>query len=481
MKTKLALCTLILIFSAACSFAQGISYTGLVTVKETPAEDLNYNAHRWLGHNVETEDITANVVEATRTMRMGEDRVDYDIKIEVKDNEYEYTFYNFTHRSGSGMADNGLILEGDLCLESPGPAYKVKLLHKALCRKVKADINKYMTRRTKSLREAMRNEVKYAKPAFKDYPPAGIIYTNTVQISDATQQQLFSKSRVWFSETYPNAKRAIRKKDEATGLLIGISGFPYAVTGGLSNDIFTGQIRYKVKIEVSDGNLKYTISDFNHRGTTGHFGLIKPGDPCFKTSQLITPKRKEAICIDLKEKIDEHAQMLINTLSETIKKEVVSIQNDEWKEVEDNGGYLFSEVVTVENLTKDDLYEKGKEWFTKEYVNANRVLEIKDKDAGELYGKVSMKFHHNKLMSDNIYFDIRLQVKDNQYKYSVYNFSHKGSQYAYGFIYNDDEKCFVSKQIIMGKKQRFNTCAKLKEQINAEAQRIAKSMAEALK
>lgn len=84
-------------------------------------------------------------------------------------------------------------------------------------------------------------------------------------------------------------------------------------------------------------------------------------------------------------------------------------------------------------------------------------------------------------MSDNIYFDIRLQVKDNQYKYTVYNFSHEGSQFAYGFIYNDDEKCFVSKQLIMTKKQRLNTCAKLKEQINAEAQRLAKSMAETLK
>jgi len=481
MKAKLALSTLMFLLSVAYSFAQGISYTDVVTVRETPAESLKYNAHLWLGHNVETEDITANTIEATRTIRTGTDNIDYDIKVEVKDNEYTYTFYNFTHRSGSGMADNGLITEDDLCLSNPGTLFKVKMLHKAACRQIKIDIDNHLTRRIKSLRETMRNEVKYAKPVFKDFAPEGIIYSNSVQISDATQQQLFSKSRVWFSETYPDADRVIRKKDDAKGVLIGISAFPYAVTGGLSNDIFTGDIRYKVKIEASEGNLKYIISDFNHRGNGGNFGLISSEDICFKTSQLIIKKRKEAICIDLKEKIDEHAQMLITTLLETIKKEVISIQNDEWKEVEDNGGYIFSEVVTVDNIAKDDLYEKGKAWFTKEYVNANRVLEIKDKAAGELYGKVSMKFHPFKFMADNINFDIRLQVKDNQYKYTIYNFSHESGQVRYGFIYDDPEKCFVVKNLIMTKKQRLNTCIKFKEQINAEAQRLINSMAEILK
>jgi len=458
----------------------GISYTDVVTVRETPQESLNYNAHLWMGHNVETEDITANLIEGTKTIRTGDYNIDYDIKIEVGENEYTYTFYNFTIINEEGAAGNSLITEDDLCMANPPAMFKVKMLHKTLCRRIKADIENGVNRGTKSLRETMRNEVEYEKPVFEDHPPEGIIYSNSIQVPDATQQQLFSKSRVWFSTTYADANRVIRKKDEAAGLLIGFSDFMYSVTGGLSNDVFTGPISYKVKIEASEGNLKYIISDFDHRGKAGRFGLISPGDPCFKTSQVITKKRKGEICIDLKEKIDEHAQMLITTLLETVKNEVTDIQSDEWKEVEDNGGYIFSEIATADGLSKDDLYEKGKEWFTKEYINANRVLEIKDKDAGELYGKVSMKFKHN-LMTENIDFDIRLQVKDNQYKYTMYNFSHTGTHVNYGFIYNKPEQCFVVKQLIMGKKQRANTCAKLQEQISTESQRLIDSMAETLK
>jgi len=89
--------------------------------------------------------------------------------------------------------------------------------------------------------------------------------------------------------------------------------------------------------------------------------------------------------------------------------------------------------------------------------------------------------------TDNIKFDIRLQAKDNQYKYSFFNFVHKADNFmskgdfSFGFIYNDPEKCYVSKNLIMTKKQRFKACTKLKEQMDAEAERLIASMAESLK
>jgi len=336
----------------------------------------------------------------------------------------------------------------------------------------------------------MRNEIKYAKWVYEDFPPSGIIYSEVIEIPNTTQDQLYSKSRVWFSKTYENVDRVIRKKDEKNGILIGESTFEYSPPKPIANDNFRGEIRYKIKLVISDGKLKYTISDFYHHAIY-EYGLISPEGLCFNTKHLITAKRKDAICTDIKEKIDELTQTLISTLLETAQHASETKQSDQWMEADAKGGYLFTKVVQVDNLAKDELYEKSKDFLSKEYVNANRVLEIKDREAGELYAKVTMKFNHN-LSNTNINFDLQLQVKDNQYKYSIHNFSQTSDKSlttsrlgeidtSYGFIYDNAERCFINKKLLMTKKQRQKTCAKLKDQIATEAQRLVNSMAETMR
>jgi len=368
-------------------YAQGISYTDVVTVRATPTESLNYNAHLWLGHNIENEDVTENIIETTRELYTNEMTIHYDIKIELKPNEYTYTFHNFSHLGVSGGIAHGLIKEEGLCFSNPGKMFKIKILHKTICAKIKSDIDSHVRKRIKSLREAMRNEVKYVKPVFADLPPDGIIYTKEVEVAEATQDELYSKSRVWFSQTYTNVNRVIKKKDEENGVLIGLAKFSYTAPGALSNASNSGSIKYKVKLVMSDGKLKYTFSDFEH----DNFGLINNvNEICMDGPPLMTVKRKETVCKSIKEKIDGQAQTLIKTLLETVQQEATAADGDgeakDWLNVKDNGGYLYTGVVDVENsLTQDDIFKKGIEWFGKEYISSDRVLDIKDKKAGELY------------------------------------------------------------------------------------------------
>lgn len=480
MKVKILLSKLLIVFSIFQIYAQGISYTDVVTVRATPAENLIYNAHLWLGNNVETEDVAINVIETTRELYTSLDlNIYYDVKIEIKDNEYTYTFNNFSHHNKTGGIDHGLIKDEPLCLSNAGKIYKIKLLHKSVCAKIKSDIDEHIRAKVKYLREAMRNEVEYEKPVFVDHPPHGIVYTNLIEIENITQDELYSKSRVWFSETYTKVNQVLKIKDETAGILIGIAGFNYEAQGALSDASNSGSMNYKVKLNASDGILNYTISDFTHHS----FGLVSNEDICFEGTFLITKKRKENLCADMKTKIDEHAQMLINTLLENTKKQ----SNTDWLEAKANGGYLYSEVVEVANeLDKSELYDKGKAWLKKEYLNPDRVLEIKDRKAGELYAKVYMKFKYMG-RNDNIHFDLRLQVKDNQYKYSFFNFSHtadnfmKKGNFDFGFIYNNAEKCYINKSLLMTKKQRQKACTLLKEQIETEVARLVSSMSETIK
>src|SRR5687768_10177439 len=53
----------------------------------------------------------------------------------------------------------------------------------------------------------------------------------------------------------------------------------------------------------------------------------------------------------------------------------------------------FSEVVKIENATKDELFTRAREWFAKTFVSAQNVLQMDDRVSGKLIGKGS--YGHN--------------------------------------------------------------------------------------
>jgi hypothetical protein len=82
--------------------------------------------------------------------------------------------------------------------------------------------------------------------------------------------------------------------------------------------------------------------------------------------------------------------------------------------------------------TKDVLYDRGAEWFRSYYLNPTSVTKVQDKVNGKIEGTGRLRlyfFDANNTRSDAgmVYYDIRLELKDNKFRYTLNNFTLKGA------------------------------------------------------
>lgn len=96
----------------------------------------------------------------------------------------------------------------------------------------------------------------------------------------------------------------------------------------------------------------------------------------------------------------------------------------------------FTEVVNIDSATKVQLFEQGRRWFAATFGDSKSVLEISDKESGELTGKGNVKFYHtlNNTITDYeseysgiITFQISILFKDGKYKVTITNFTHEAT------------------------------------------------------
>lgn len=482
MKIKFATVLIQLLCISSLIFAQSISYSDEVNMQGLSKENLIYNTHIWLGNDVTVEDLTSNIIESTLNIETYEGMlVIFDAKFELNENEYAYIFDNFTYQDKTGTQNYGLITEESLCFTNPGAAIKIKMLHKLHCKEIKFEIKNKIKDLAENINEGMRIRRLPDEMIVSDSPFSnGIIYSDGIEIANLSKQKAYRKVHAWFAQTYDDVNTVLKRKDEEQGILLGLTGFDYKPPGVLSNESKYGKIEYKIKVTINEGTVNYTIYDFTHPS----LGLIGNADECLLGDGFITKKRMEVLCADLKYKINENTELLVNTLKSTlINEEEIKDEND-WINVANKGGYMYTEIVEANNLTKNELFDKALEWFSKEYPNNTRMFEIKDKQAGELHATSAMKFKYM-MRNDQISYDIIIQLKDNAYKYNFYNFTHQASGFdkdvGFGYIYDNAEDCFKSKTMVVTKKMRLKACTKLNERIELEIDRLVNSLAEILK
>ncbi len=89
----------------------------------------------------------------------------------------------------------------------------------------------------------------------------------------------------------------------------------------------------------------------------------------------------------------------------------------------------LSEVIQVSNTDKNELFIRGREWFNNNFKSSKDVLQISDKETGELLGKGIMKVNYTwRYMGEKqsiieVSFQMNIWVKDNRYKYELTNFN----------------------------------------------------------
>lgn len=100
----------------------------------------------------------------------------------------------------------------------------------------------------------------------------------------------------------------------------------------------------------------------------------------------------------------------------------------------------FSGIVEVNCATKAELFSKARQWMNETFKDSKEVIQIADKESGELAGKGIMQsyyvfrtFGKEKLNPVLYDFSIGIYVKDGKYKYEFMDFKvEKNSSTTYG-------------------------------------------------
>ncbi|MBL7103859.1 MAG: DUF4468 domain-containing protein [Bacteroidales bacterium] len=114
----------------------------------------------------------------------------------------------------------------------------------------------------------------------------------------------------------------------------------------------------------------------------------------------------------------------------------------------------YQGVVKVEGANKNQLYLRGRKWFFESFKESEEVLEISDKESGELAGKGTFKVYFGNYDGGYVRYDIILEIKESRYRFTFKDFKHTFSQhnYGHGLITNDKYCPYESLTKTYGKK-----------------------------
>ena len=90
----------------------------------------------------------------------------------------------------------------------------------------------------------------------------------------------------------------------------------------------------------------------------------------------------------------------------------------------------FEQVFNSEGKTKDEMFSKAMLWVAEHYNSANDVVQLSDKDAGNIIVKALYNHRYGKYMFygnswGNISYTLSIQFRDDKYKISVGPFIHE--------------------------------------------------------
>ncbi|MCA4897769.1 MAG: DUF4468 domain-containing protein [Bacteroidota bacterium] len=87
---------------------------------------------------------------------------------------------------------------------------------------------------------------------------------------------------------------------------------------------------------------------------------------------------------------------------------------------DENGNLLFSEVVQVDSVSKNELYSRSKDFFVSVFKSAKDVVQLDDKEAGIVTGKGFSKIQEAGVELQ-MWYSIKIQSKNGRYKYEIFD------------------------------------------------------------
>jgi hypothetical protein len=90
------------------------------------------------------------------------------------------------------------------------------------------------------------------------------------------------------------------------------------------------------------------------------------------------------------------------------------------------GKVTYSDVIQLQGVSKDEMYKRVKLWFNENDKSNKDVIQLEDKDNGEIIGKGSFRakwnFRFYTVLSMNVWKTIKIQIKNDSLKYEISDF-----------------------------------------------------------
>jgi len=148
----------------------------------------------------------------------------------------------------------------------------------------------------------------------------------------------------------------------------------------------------------------------------------------------------------------------------------------------------YEEVVKVDSVTKEELFIRARSWFNSAFKSSKDVLNINDKETGELTGKVLTEFYSKNFAGSGgtkgvLRYSVTIQVKEGRYKYLITNFIHEStaiSAFPYSFnLITEDVEC-PYKLGMTTRKWRNNLWKELQGKSRTQGEILAVSIKDAM-
>lgn len=92
---------------------------------------------------------------------------------------------------------------------------------------------------------------------------------------------------------------------------------------------------------------------------------------------------------------------------------------------------IYEDVVNVkDSASSEELYLRAKKWFAVTYNDAQKVIQLDDRESGVIMGKALIQFNPtvfsgSGLTKGTIDYTIKIEFRDGRYRYTITDFIHK--------------------------------------------------------
>lgn len=141
--------------------------------------------------------------------------------------------------------------------------------------------------------------------------------------STLTAKNLYANAKIWFTNTFKDAREVILLDDSENNILFGRGMMYFNSKIFVGGGAMSGGIEYEIKIMCKDGRYKYIITNFNHE----KLGILT-NERYFKKVPAGSEKYKIKMTTELRAYVYLRTTALINNLKVAMDKPLPT--NEDW-------------------------------------------------------------------------------------------------------------------------------------------------------